>query len=80
VDSDGRIVGFEEKPEDPKPLPGRPDIAFASMGIYLFNTKTLLEYLKSDALHDTAHDFGRNIIPQMMKNYAGLRIQFQGRE
>ena len=67
VDSDGRIVGFEEKPEDPKPLPGRPDIAFASMGIYLFNTKTLLEYLKSDALHDTAHDFGRNIIPQMMK-------------
>ena len=67
VDNNGRIIDFEEKPNDPRPIPGRPDMAFASMGIYLFNTKTLLEYLKSDALHDTAHDFGRNIIPQMMK-------------
>ncbi len=66
VDGNGMIIGFEEKPKDPRPIPGRPDIAFASMGIYLFNTKTLLEYLKSDALQDTAHDFGRNIIPQMM--------------
>jgi glucose-1-phosphate adenylyltransferase len=62
-----RVVGFEEKPLEPKPIPGRPDTAFASMGIYLFNTKTLLEYLKSDALQDTSHDFGKNIIPQMMK-------------
>jgi glucose-1-phosphate adenylyltransferase len=67
VDRNGRIVGFEEKPEDPRPIPSRPGMAFASMGIYLFNTKTLLEYLKSDALQDTAHDFGKNIIPQMMK-------------
>ena len=48
------------------------------MGIYLFNTKTLMEYLKSDALQDTSHDFGKNIIPQMMKNVARLRLQFQG--
>jgi len=68
VDNNGRIIGFEEKPKDPKPIPGRPDMAFASMGIYLFNTKTLLEYLKSDALRDTAHDFGKNVIPQMMRN------------
>jgi glucose-1-phosphate adenylyltransferase len=68
VDNNGRIIGFEEKPEDPRPIPGRPDMTFASMGIYLFNTKTLLEYLKSDALQDTAHDFGKNIIPQMMKS------------
>ena len=67
MDDDCRIVGFEEKPQDPKHIPGRPDLAFASMGIYLFNTKTLLEYLKSDALQDTSHDFGKNIIPQMMK-------------
>ncbi len=67
VDKNGRIIGFEEKPKDPRPIPGRPDMAFASMGIYLFNTKTLLEYLKSDALQDTAHDFGKNIIPHMMK-------------
>ncbi len=65
---DCRIVGFEEKPTEPKHIPGRPNLAFASMGIYLFNTKTLLEYLKSDALQDTAHDFGKNIIPHMMKS------------
>jgi len=68
VDNNGRIIDFEEKPNDPRPIPGRPDMAFASMGIYLFNTKTLLEYLKTDALQDTAHDFGKNIIPQMMRN------------
>jgi len=67
AEDDCRIVGFEEKPRHPKCLPGRPDLAFASMGIYLFNTRTLLEYLKSDALQDTSHDFGKNIIPQMMK-------------
>ncbi|MDA8422554.1 MAG: glucose-1-phosphate adenylyltransferase [Nitrospiraceae bacterium] len=64
---DCRIIGFEEKPRNPKHLPGQPDLAFASMGIYLFNTKTLVEHLKSDALQDTAHDFGKNIVPQMMK-------------
>jgi glucose-1-phosphate adenylyltransferase len=68
VDHNGRIIGFEEKPECPRPIPGRPDMAFASMGVYLFNTKTLLEYLKSDALQDTSHDFGKNIIPQVMRN------------
>jgi glucose-1-phosphate adenylyltransferase len=62
-----RVLGFEEKPQDPKHIPGRPDLAFASMGIYFFNTKTVLEYLKYDALQDTAHDFGKNIIPQMLK-------------
>jgi glucose-1-phosphate adenylyltransferase len=67
VNDFGRIIGFEEKPRHPKAIPGRPDLVFASMGIYLFNTKTLLEYLKSDALQDTSHDFGKNIIPQMLK-------------
>ncbi len=67
VNEEGCIHNFEEKPKNPKCIPGRPDMAFASMGIYLFNTKTLLEHLKSDALQDTAHDFGKNIIPQMMK-------------
>ena len=67
VDKDYRIIGFEEKPKNPKPIPGRPDMAFASMGIYLFNTKKAIEHLEFDALRDTAHDFGKNIIPQMMK-------------
>jgi glucose-1-phosphate adenylyltransferase len=67
VDDDCRIVGFEEKPKDPKPIPGRSDTAFASMGVYLFNTKKAIENLEVDALQDTAHDFGKNIIPQMLK-------------
>ena len=67
VDEDYRIVGFEEKPRKPKHIPGRPEMAFASMGIYLFNTKKAIEHLEFDALRDTAHDFGKNIIPQMMK-------------
>jgi glucose-1-phosphate adenylyltransferase len=66
VDRESRIVGFEEKPSRPRPIPGRPGFAFASMGIYLFNTKTILDHLRFDALHDTAHDFGKNIIPDMM--------------
>ncbi len=67
VDKDYRIIGFEEKPKNPKPIPGRPDMAFASMGVYLFNTKKAIEHLEFDALLDTSHDFGKNIIPQMMK-------------
>lgn len=66
VDEEYRITGFKEKPRDPKHIPGRPDVAFASMGIYLFNTRKAIEHLEFDALHDTAHDFGKNIIPQMM--------------
>ncbi len=67
VDKDYRVIGFEEKPKSPKPIPGRSDLAFASMGVYLFNTKKAIEHLEFDALRDTAHDFGKNIIPHMMK-------------
>ena len=77
LDPDFRIIGFEEKPQKPKHIPGRPDMAFASMGIYLFNTKTVLEHLKSDALQDTAHDFGKNIIPQMMKTARVFAYNFK---
>jgi glucose-1-phosphate adenylyltransferase len=77
VDAEGRVRGFEEKPHNPKPIPGRADTAFASMGIYLFNTKTVIEHLKSDALQDTAHDFGKNIIPQMMKSTRVFAYNFK---
>ena len=77
VDRDYRIIGFEEKPKNPKPIPGRPDMAFASMGIYLFNTKKAIEHLEFDALRDTAHDFGKNIIPQMMKTDRVFAYNFE---
>jgi glucose-1-phosphate adenylyltransferase len=76
VDNDSRITGFEEKPEQPKSIPGRPDMAFASMGIYLFNTGKIVEHLLSDALRDTSHDFGKNIIPEMMRSAKVFAFNF----
>jgi glucose-1-phosphate adenylyltransferase len=65
VDSDHRIVSFDEKPAQPKPMPGRADVALASMGIYVFGTELLRNVLIADAADPTSvHDFGRNIIPR----------------
>ncbi len=68
VDKDSRIVGFQEKPEDPATIPGRPDQILASMGIYVFNTRSLVMRLTEDAkLRDSSHDFGKDVIPTMIK-------------
>jgi len=67
VDTQSRIIGFEEKPADPKTIPGDPGRALASMGIYVFTTRFLFEQLIRDAGQPTsAHDFGRNIIPSVI--------------
>lgn len=67
VDDDWRIIGFEEKPRLPKPIPGEPDFALVSMGNYLFNTDVLVQALLGDAARQSsAHDFGRNILPSLI--------------
>ncbi len=67
VDSDWRIVGFEEKPRRPKAIPGEPDSALVSMGNYLFNTDTVIEAILADAKQESSkHDFGRNILPSLI--------------
>jgi glucose-1-phosphate adenylyltransferase len=69
IDEDTRIRSFIEKPRDPTPIPGNPDTALCSMGIYVFNTKFLYEQLIKDA--DTAassHDFGKDVLPGAIKN------------
>ncbi len=68
VDENYHILGFEEKPTKPKPLPFDKSHVFASMGVYIFNTDTLYEVLQDDALRKTEHDFGKNVIPAMIKN------------
>jgi glucose-1-phosphate adenylyltransferase len=69
TDSDGRVVGFEEKPAEPKTIPGDGDYCLASMGIYVFNSAFLFEQLCRDAtLPDSSHDFGRNLIPAMIRS------------
>lgn len=68
VDSSSRIIGFQEKPADPATIPGDPEHCFASMGIYFFNTGDIINELKADAGKSSAHDFGKNILPEMMKS------------
>lgn len=79
VDETGRIIGFEEKPEQPAPIPGDPDHCMASMGNYVFNTAFLYEQVIKDA--DTPgsdHDFGKNIIPSIIDSYRVFSFPFQG--
>lgn len=68
VDSAWRILGFEEKPPQPKCIPEEPDYALASMGNYLFNAELLMKTLEEDALQAVGtHDFGRDILPALVK-------------
>jgi glucose-1-phosphate adenylyltransferase len=67
VDVDHRVVGFQEKPEDPKPIPGDGGRCLASMGIYISSARFLFEQLCEDATRQgSRHDFGRDIIPAVM--------------
>ncbi len=69
VDDSGRVIGFEEKPSQPKTIPGNPEYCLASMGIYVFNASFLFEELLKDALLRepvSSHDFGRNVIPMVV--------------
>ncbi len=69
VDRDWRIIGFDEKPKNPKSIPGEPNYALVSMGNYLFDTEILIDALDADAdKPSSSHDFGRDILPEMIKN------------
>jgi len=73
VDEVGRVVGFQEKPKNPKTIPGQPDKIYASMGIYVFETHTIKQELHDDSHRQgTVHDFGKDIIPQMLKKGAKI--------
>ena len=68
VDHDNHVRGFQEKSSIPKTIPADPKSIFASMGIYLFNRDVLVNELGADAQAKSDHDFGKNVIPQMLKN------------
>jgi glucose-1-phosphate adenylyltransferase len=73
VADDDRVVSFLEKPQAAEPIPGEPKYALGSMGIYVFKTRLMFELLCQDAARSGSdHDFGRNIIPQMID--AGQRV------
>ncbi|MCX4186811.1 glucose-1-phosphate adenylyltransferase [Methylophaga sp. OBS4] len=78
VDVNRRIVAFDEKPEEPTPMPGRDDVALGSMGIYVFNAAFLYEQLIKDAdTKDSSHDFGHDIIPNLIKNYKVVAFPYR---
>ena len=66
VDESMRVLDFQEKPVTPATIPGNPDMALASMGNYIFRTEGLVDVLAMDAARDTAHDFGKDILPRFV--------------
>jgi glucose-1-phosphate adenylyltransferase len=78
VDQDDRIVAFMEKPEDPPGIPGQEHMALASMGIYVFETRLLFDQLRRDAATPgSQRDFGRDIIPFMVRNGKAVAHRFE---
>ena len=78
VDSQNRIVGFEEKPESPKSIPGNPNECLASMGVYVFSARFLFEQLLKDANQiGSDRDFGKNIIPSVIKTHKVVAFPFR---
>jgi len=77
VDDQDRIVDFLEKPADPPGMPDKPEMALASMGIYVFETASLIEQLRRDAADSkSSHDFGKDIIPYLVKNAKAVAHRF----
>jgi glucose-1-phosphate adenylyltransferase len=77
IDSSSRVVGFQEKPAHPTPIPGDPQHALASMGIYVFSARFLFEQLCLDATRpDSTHDFGRDVIPSVIGTHRVFAYPF----
>jgi glucose-1-phosphate adenylyltransferase len=77
IDENDRVLSFLEKPTDPPAMPGKPDVALASMGIYVFHTKFLIEELKRDAATPgSSRDFGKDIIPHLVAKGKAIAHHF----
>ena len=78
VDEDSRVCRFDEKPEKPSEVPGKPGITLASMGNYVFNTEFLFEQLRKDAEESgSTHDFGHDIIPKIIASHSVYAFPFK---
>ncbi len=80
IDRSSRVVGFEEKPPMPKSMPGDPARALSSMGNYLFSTDVLVQALEDDAKNGGSHDFGRDILPHLLKTDRVMAYNFLDNE
>ncbi len=78
VDENNRVLGFEEKPEHPSPIPGQDHLTLASMGNYIFDTEFLFEHLQLDAANpESTHDFGNDLIPRIVREHHILAYPFR---
>jgi len=78
VNSDWKVENFAEKPKQPQPMLDNPDMALASMGIYVFNAKFLYKLLIEDADdEESSHDFGKDIVPKLVDNYEAYAYPFR---
>ncbi len=78
VDSDRRVIGFDEKPEEPTGIPDAPELCMASLGIYVFRPEVLQEELEWDAPRDgSAHDFGRDVLPAALDSRKVFAFPFE---
>jgi len=78
MDGNGRVIGFEEKPARPRPIPGQPDMCLVSMGNYVFSAGILCEQLINDAGNGTSrHDFGHDIIPGLIASHTVVAFPFR---
>ncbi|MGH6924171.1 MAG: glucose-1-phosphate adenylyltransferase [Propylenella sp.] len=77
VEENDRIMSFLEKPKDPPAVPGKPDSALASMGIYVFETQFLFDMLRADAVDpNSSRDFGKDVIPYLVKHGTAIAHHF----
>ena len=76
VDDQDRITGFVEKSKDAPSIPGSPDFALGSMGIYVFDTNVLLQALEADAARPSSHDFGKDILPALLTEQPTYAYRF----
>jgi len=79
IDGNNRVIEFQEKPDQPKAIPGDPGTALVSMGIYVFTKDLLIDELRADCLReDSSHDFGKDLIPRMIGTHKVYAYEFGG--
>ena len=78
VDDENRVCRFDEKPDNPSEVPGKPGTTLASMGNYVFNTEFLFEQLEKDAAEEgSSGDFGNDIIPRIIESHRVFAFPFK---
>jgi glucose-1-phosphate adenylyltransferase len=77
VDEDNRVVAFKEKPDKPEPIPGHPGLAWANMGVYVFDTPVLTDAISVKSDGCSVQDFGRDILPCLVQSNKVLAYPFR---